>query len=92
MPSSNGRIVPTGGMTANITINAVMGSDPNAISRAVVEALQRYQRTNGTIPVRTLSMTMTVPAPGQIRHMLGGQIAIRVEVDTGAGEGLGSLG
>ena len=55
VPSSNGRIVPTGGMTANITINAGMGSDPNAISRAVVEALQRYQRTNGTIPVRTLS-------------------------------------
>ena len=36
-------------------------------------------------------MTMTVPAPGQVRHMLGGQIAIRVEVDTGAGEGLGAL-
>ena len=31
----------------NITINAGMGSDPNAISRAVVEALQRYQRTTG---------------------------------------------
>ena len=36
-------------------------------------------------------MTVTVPAPGQIRHMLGGQISIRVEVDTGAGEGLGAL-
>ena len=36
-------------------------------------------------------MTMTVPAPGQVRHMLGGQIAIKVEVDTGAGEGLGAL-
>ena len=36
-------------------------------------------------------MTMTIPAPGQVRHMLGGQIQIRVEVDTGGGEGLGAL-
>ena len=41
------------GTTNHITINAGMGSDPNAISRAVVEALQRYQRTNGTVPIRT---------------------------------------
>jgi hypothetical protein len=41
-------------MVANITINAGMGSDPNAISRAVVQALQRYERANGAIPVRGL--------------------------------------
>jgi hypothetical protein len=52
VPSSNGSISP-GGMTANITINAGMGSDPNAISKAVVQALQRYERANGAIPVRT---------------------------------------
>ena len=54
VPNGNGRIA-AGGMTANITINAGMGSDPNAISRAVVEALQRYQRTNGVVPIRTQS-------------------------------------
>ena len=42
-------------MTANITVNAGMGSDPNAISRAIVEALQRYQRANGHVPIRTRS-------------------------------------
>jgi phage-related protein len=41
-----------GPSTFNITVNAGMGADPNAISRAVVEALQRYQRSNGAIPVR----------------------------------------
>jgi hypothetical protein len=41
-------------MTANITINAGLGADPNAISRAVVEALQRFERANGSIPVRTM--------------------------------------
>ena len=39
-----------GTMVNNITINAGMGSDPNAISRALVEALQRYERTIGTDP------------------------------------------
>ena len=53
VPSSNGRIVPGGGTVNYITINAGMGTDPNAISRAVVEALQRYERANGPIPVRT---------------------------------------
>jgi hypothetical protein len=54
VPSANGHINPGGGMTANITINAGLGADPNAISRAVVEALQRFERANGSIPVRTM--------------------------------------
>jgi phage-related minor tail protein len=52
----NETVLPAGhreGSTFNITVNAGMGADPNAISRAVVEALQRYQRANGAIPVRT---------------------------------------
>jgi hypothetical protein len=56
IPGASGRIAPNGaGMVANITINAGMGADPNSISRAVVEALQRYERANGAIPVRTRS-------------------------------------
>jgi hypothetical protein len=43
-----------GGTVNNITINAGMGADPIAISRMVVQALQRYERANGAIPVRTL--------------------------------------
>jgi hypothetical protein len=54
VPGQNGRIVPQNGAMYNITINAGMGSDPNAIARAVVQALQRYERANGAIPVRTL--------------------------------------
>ena len=53
IPASNGRIAPTGAMINNITIHAGMGSDPNSISRAVVEALQRYQRANGPLPIKT---------------------------------------
>lgn len=53
VPNSAGTIVPAGGYgsTVKITINAGLGSDPNAISKAVVEALQRYQRQNGAIPI-----------------------------------------
>ena len=36
-------------------------------------------------------MTVTVPRPAQISYWLGGQVDVRVEVDTGAGEGLGAL-
>jgi hypothetical protein len=32
-----------------------------------------------------------IPAPGQPLHAFGGQIDVRVEVDTGGGEGLGAL-
>lgn len=51
VPNSAGTIVPASGAMVNITINAGLGSDPNAISKAVVEALQRYQRANGAIPI-----------------------------------------
>ncbi len=60
VPNASGRIHPNGrggggGTTVimNNTINAGMGSDPNAISRAIVEMLQRYERANGALPVRT---------------------------------------
>jgi phage-related protein len=39
--------------TFNITVNAGMGADPNQIARAVVQALQRYERSNGPLPVTT---------------------------------------
>lgn len=51
----NETVLPAGsaaGAVFNITINAGVGSDPNAISKAVVQALQRYDRANGPIPVR----------------------------------------
>jgi hypothetical protein len=35
-----------------LTIHAGLGSDPNAIGKAVLEALQRYQRQNGALPLR----------------------------------------
>jgi hypothetical protein len=38
-----------------ITINAGLGADPNAISKAVVQALQRFERANGPIPIRTVA-------------------------------------
>ena len=67
VPSQNGRIVPNGKLGSasagaasvapiavyNITIHAGLGSDPNAISKALVEALQRYERANGVVPIRT---------------------------------------
>ena len=49
----NGRSRSGTPMNNHITINAGMGSDPNAISRALVEALQRYERANGPLPVHT---------------------------------------
>jgi hypothetical protein len=63
-PSVNGRVhqnraeAPSGGGIGTpsgdvyININAGMGSDPNAIGKAVLEALQRYQRQNGALPLR----------------------------------------
>ena len=51
--SSGGRTATP--MVNNITIHAGLGADPNAISRALVEALQRYERTSGPIPIRTRS-------------------------------------
>jgi hypothetical protein len=54
------QVVPAGRQAVGpapifVTINAGMGADPNAISRAVVEALQRYQRANGPIPIRVVA-------------------------------------
>lgn len=61
VPAAAGRIVPTHRLNGhgaapvyNVTINAGMGSDPNGIAKAVVQALQQWERANGAIPVRTL--------------------------------------
>jgi phage-related minor tail protein len=51
IPSANGKISPAGGTVNNITIHAGFGADPNAIAKQVVQALQRYQRSNGAIPI-----------------------------------------
>lgn len=37
--------------TINITVNAGMGADSGAIGNAVVDALVKYQRRNGAIPI-----------------------------------------
>jgi len=52
-PGSNGTITPNGAMggSTNVTIN-VQGADPNA----VVQALQRYVRTSGPVPVNIRNM------------------------------------
>jgi hypothetical protein len=46
-------IPPGGGQPAPVVINitAGLGADPQAIGRAVLEALQRYQRANGPLPL-----------------------------------------
>ena len=63
VPASNGRVVPNsqlrtgagagGGpvIVNNITmhLHAGLGTDPNALAKAVYEALQRYQRMNGPL-------------------------------------------
>ena len=62
VPASNGRVIPNnrlrtapaGGGAAvvnNITmhLHAGLGTDPNALAKAVYEALQRYQRMNGPL-------------------------------------------
>jgi phage-related minor tail protein len=51
------RVLPAGsargpeGSPVTINITAGIGADPAAIGRAVVEALQRYQRANGPLPL-----------------------------------------
>lgn len=40
-----------GTTTVNITVNAGMGADGGAIGNAVVDALVKYQRRNGAIPI-----------------------------------------
>jgi len=64
VPATNGRVIPnsdlrtgagmgSGGPTIinNITmhLHAGLGTDPNALAKAVYEALQRYQRMNGPL-------------------------------------------
>lgn len=65
IPYTNGTIIPnnkisrggtplsTSGATTviNLTIHAGVGTDPNALGRVLVEALQRYERANGSIPI-----------------------------------------
>jgi len=41
------------GTTINLTVNAGMGADGAEVGRHVVEALKRYERRNGPIPVTT---------------------------------------
>lgn len=43
------------GGSAYITINAGLGTDPRTLERAVVEALQSWQRSNGAIPITVRS-------------------------------------
>ena len=50
------RVVPAGRAMGGVfnfapVINAGIGSDPNAIAKAILEALQRYQRINGPLPL-----------------------------------------
>jgi hypothetical protein len=40
------------GSTINLTVNAGMGTDGAEVGRQVVDALKRYQRTNGPLPIQ----------------------------------------
>jgi len=42
---------PNSATTINITVNAGMGADGGAVGNAVVDALVKYQRRNGAIPI-----------------------------------------
>lgn len=42
---------PAIGTTINVTVNAGMGADGDAVGKAVVDALRQYQRHNGAIPI-----------------------------------------
>lgn len=39
------------GTTINVTVNAGMGANGDAVGKAVVDALRQYQRHNGAIPI-----------------------------------------
>ena len=45
------RLSTGGGSEINITVNAGMGTDGTAVGNAVVDALIKYQRRNGAIPI-----------------------------------------
>lgn len=44
-----GNLMAGGGNTINITVNAGMGSDPVSVGREVVNAIKRYENTNGKV-------------------------------------------
>ena len=54
VPNSSGTIIPNGGSgtTINLTVNAGMGTNGSDVGDAIVDALTRYQRRNGAIPVK----------------------------------------
>jgi hypothetical protein len=39
------------GTTINIEVNAGLGTDGSAVGDAIVDALKRYQRRNGSVPI-----------------------------------------
>lgn len=45
------RLGSLGGKTINITVNAGMGADESAIGDTIVEALRKYERRNGFVPI-----------------------------------------
>jgi butyrate kinase len=52
-PNSSGNITPNGvGGTVNITVNAGMGANGADIGDQIVDALKRYQRRNGALPLQ----------------------------------------
>lgn len=62
VPDVSGYVVPNNalstntraglGSTINLTVNAGMGTDGAEVGRQVVDALKRYQRTNGPLPIQ----------------------------------------
>lgn len=49
IPLSNANTI--GGTTINVTVNAGLGANSSSIGDAVVDALQKYQRRNGSVPI-----------------------------------------
>lgn len=47
------RLNSLGNKTINITVNAGMGADESAIGNTIVEALRKYERRNGYVPITT---------------------------------------
>jgi hypothetical protein len=45
------RLDSMGSKTINITVNAGMGADESAIGNTIVDALRRYERRNGFVPI-----------------------------------------
>jgi len=62
VPDVSGYVVPNSalttntragvGSTINLTVNAGMGTDGTEVGRQIVEALKRYQRSNGPVPIQ----------------------------------------